>query len=482
MSRRNFILGYFINNGEKNKLLKFLDEKNYILESSKKARGVIKNNDNFIYSPQKLYYQGYDGFLSYFRGSIKSIDEKKLLRKLYKKDLKEFISRKVTLEKILNNKWYFLLLTFFQIFIQRNSYGFSIRDYLSCYRLYKMDINPEYFFLGSKNKAFKQFIKIRSSFNIFLFRFAFLNGFKNIKSNINKLNFTKEDYFFSWGREDSTSLLFRYFFKQKSTNFYVIEWGELPGTFQINKHGIFGDSDMHHNFDLDKFRSIDIDNKTKIQFDKLFLNKPLFSFNSLAFNAFRKKSIEKKIIYVNGVELFASGHINRKDHEIDSFDKKINNPNEYLLAYVCKFFDLSKYTIIYKEHPLMTQNGDCLINKKDYGSVSFIDCDLTEIINYIDGVISLPSKVVTFASLHQKPVHVWGQFTIPVDVAMLGYFLGYDLSKFDQFILSGANVSREDSIRLFKYYRSNLIAYDYGLYSSSFFDEKTKLKSLTESR
>ena len=189
----------------------------------------------------------------------------------------------------------------------------------------------------------------------------------------------------------------------------MIEYGELPYTFQINKHGIFGDSDMKHNFNLDKYKSIDIDKKSKILFDKFSSNKNGPNPHYATLNSLRQKNLGKKIIYVNGVELFASGHIFRKDHKIDSFNKNNNNPNEYLLAYVCNFFDLSKHIILYKEHPLMVENNDCLINPADHKSVLFIDYKLEHLIDFVDGVISLPSKVVTFASLHQKPVHVWGK-------------------------------------------------------------------------
>ena len=487
MSRRNFFLGYFIKHENKINFLKLFDEKVLILESSIFARvfkkDFRKDDVNFIFTPQKLYYQQADNFLSYLRGSIKDVDEKKLLRRLYKNDLKDFLVQQKSVMGILRNKWYyFLLFACYRIFFVRGHIDISIENGLLFNRLNKLDIRPDSIILGSKMKLFPLIKKIRSRFHLLIFRLAFLNGFYNVKRTFKKLNITNEDYFFSWGKEDSSSLLAAYYFKQKSTNYRVIEYGELPYTFQINKCGIFGDSDMNHNFNLDKFRSIVIDNKSKKLFDKLFLNKNLPNPLYATLTSLRQKNLEKKVIYVNGVELFASGHIHRKDHKIDGFNKKTNNPNEYLLAYVCKFFDLSKHIILYKEHPLMVENNECLINRANHNSVLFIDYDLEYLIDFVDGVISLPSKVVTFATLHQKPVHVWGKYTIPVDIAKLGYFIGYDLSKFDEFVSSGVNISKEESMRLFKYFLSNLITVNYDDYSSSFFDEKTKLKSIIYSK
>jgi len=158
---------------------------------------------------------------------------------------------------------------------------------------------------------------------------------------------------------------------------------------------------------------------------------------SLYREIFQPKESIKKVIYVSGVELIASGHLFNKEFVLPGKP----NANEMLLRHVLSHFSTDEYTIFYKDHPLMQENyQELALNATEFKGVVFVNSmNVDNLISMADITISLPSKVIMTCLMYRKPVYAYGNFSIPETVPELGYYTGRNVADIKHVVDGGSN-------------------------------------------
>lgn len=281
------------------------------------------------------------------------------------------------------------------------------------------------------------------SLRLFAFRLAFISGYLYVDKIILKINPTKNDLFVIWGAHNSGMYMLIERLKVANIKFFICEYGEIPGTLSINREGIFGDSFIAKNWDsIVNFKADEpVPELTKTYIEHMrfsYVSSKGGSADELLYLYLAIFKQQKKIIYVNGVELIASGHL---------FDKKyigsetLNANRKLLRSVMTHFGDDERYVVVYKDHPLMQKNYKGLtLNRLEFPSVVFLNgVNIDNLISLSDITITLPSKVVMTSLLYRKPVYVLGSFTIPESVPKLGYYTGNNVGEIKN-VLSSINI------------------------------------------
>jgi hypothetical protein len=231
----------------------------------------------------------------------------------------------------------------------------------------------------------------------------------------------------------------------------IAEYGELPGTFSLNKDGIFGDSQIAKNWSeistkkstvlsiaaakkyLGKVEASQSSSRGNSQDDQMF---------SLYREIFQSKESTKKVIYVSGVELITSGHLFNKEF----VSHGMPNANEMLLKHVLSHFSSDEYTIFYKDHPLMQENyQELTLKAAEFKGVFFVNSmNVDNLITMADITITLPSKVIVTCLMYRKHVYAYGDFSIPETIPELGYYTGRNVADIKHIVDDGSNSINPD--------------------------------------
>ena len=199
------------------------------------------------------------------------------------------------------------------------------------------------------------------------------------------------------------------------------------------------------------------------------------------FDSSLKKEDRKKVIYVNGAELFSAGlYWNRWN-----IGNQGRNPNKMLLEKVVSFFNKNEYMIIYKEHPMtISQSKNGLLIQSDFPTVNFIESmNIHDLMDMSDIIISFPSKVVMTSLLYNKTTFVLGDFTIPESIPIMKYFTSRNFDDIKE-ILNQENTINQEYIEIVaKLIKHFLIIYDQELHAhSTVKDQQRKLKHILENK
>jgi hypothetical protein len=476
-SKNIYFVGYYSDIAAKEKYTDLFECKNkFFYEASLK---IIKNSkkENILYYPEQIYkIQGH----AYYLFTKPPVIVDTIFKKCYRKDLKHFQSLDIKLGKISKLKKILLLVWYTGEFVFKSSKGLS-------------KLNPLKYLMVLKSFAsyFKQedetFLK---KFKHFMFRKNFLIGYKYTKEILKNIQNTPNDVFVLWGKSYSSRILLIDFLNRNKTPYLVSEHGEISGTIACSPHGIFGEIFTEKSWATLEEKSISKDNvlatekvlhtiqksqiSTREYDDNMYFLMKYFYDNSV------KREDGKKVIYVNGAEIFSSGlYWNRWNIGNEGI-----NPKKMLLKKVVDHFDSDKYMIVYKEHPMTIKaNIHSLLSKLDFPSVNFLgSMNIHDVLDLSDIVISFPSKVVTTALLYKKDVFVLGDFTIPHSIPEIGYFTSRVFSDIkeiqDNTVPYNNNTYTEICTRLIKY---SLIVCDENLHTTcDFNEEKDKLNRLVD--
>jgi len=424
MKNKNiYFVGYYLDIDSKEPFINAFDShKKIFLENS--ISNSYKYSDAQYY-PSFLYRSD----LKYRNAKKTHID--KNFKALYRQDLRVFLGGKLIKTKSLKkNKLLFL--------------RYCIHKYTTKYKGYsKLNI----FNLISFLKDIKKQIQYKNqhlvlSLRKYEYRERFINGYCYAKDIIDNLPLDKKnDVFVLWGKTQSSFKLLLDRLEDKNVSYFFAEYGELPGTISISKYGIFGEYFSSHSWDIFKDKEVtpqDIEYTNDIleairqkQISTKSYGTNLYFLTKYFWEHSLHTKNRKKIIYVNGSELFISGFYTGRW----GVDRKGKHPNAMLLESVVNYFD-DNYIIIYKEHP-MTQSSykASLLDPSDFPTVHFIqDFNIHDILELADIVISFPSKVVITSFLYEKPTFVLGDFTFPFSEPSIRYFTSHNFQDIEQLL------------------------------------------------
>lgn len=474
MSFRNvFFVGFFLNHDDKKTFASlFQCENRVFLESSKNY--LKSNSKNIKYFPMRIFAMLGSRAGNVLFGRV-SVDP--LFKKLYVRDLKVYLTSHI--DKPLPDSFKSYILYIYWVF--RNEFKFRSHLSITGWLLaIKKIIKKEGVSVGLSHCDIK-------SIKLLAFRISFISGYLYINKLLEKIKPIKTDLFVFWGAHNTGNLLAIEWLKEKGVNYFVSEFGEIPATFSINKDGIFGDSFIAKNWE--SIVNAHLNNNDASIAETYTERLKLSQFSSrgssgidegyLLFKTlFKKNESIKKIIYVSGVELIASGHLFNKT----DFGSKVFNVNKMLLSEVVKNYgSLDGYMILYKDHPLTQKNHKKLaLNPFDFPGVIFLNSmNVDNLVSMSDITITLPSKVVMTSLMHRKPVYVYGDFSIPVTVPKLGYYTGKNVADIKN-IIDVADIDPSLYVKIVgQFLAEYLVCLDSPLFNEySFENEQRKLTSI----
>jgi len=430
--KRVIFAGYFLNNKDKLKFTGLFNYEKVFLESSRK---FIKTNHNTIrYLPMSLFHMQASRIWNIL---FKRVEIEPTFVDLYKSDLKIFKLLYLK-EPLPGGKKTFAL---FVYWVLRNAFksGLSFSSALDAFRTI---ISRGKSLKGAEGSSYRYIKPLK----IFAFRLSFINGYTYIKKVADELDAGKSDLLVLWGGHNSGARLLQICLEKKGVGCLIAEYGELPGTFSLNKDGIFGDSQIAKNWSEISTKKSTV---LSIAAAKKYLCKVEASQSSSRGNSqddqmfsfyreiFQSKESTKKIIYVSGVELITSGHLFNKEF----VSLGMPNANEMLLKHVFSHFSSDEYTIFYKDHPLMQKNyQELTLNAADFKGVFFVNSmNVDNLISMADITITLPSKVIVTCLMYRKPVYAYGDFSIPETIPALGYYTGRNVADIKHIVDDGCN-------------------------------------------
>jgi hypothetical protein len=440
--KRIIFAGFFLKSEDKLKFTRLFNcEKRIFLESSQK---FSKYNSELIkYFPMSLFHMQGNKIWNIL---FKRVELDPAFVDLYKRDLKIFRLSYLK-EPLPGGKKTFAL---FVYWVFRNAFksGFSFASALDAFRtiINKGKLRNEHDFVREGDTYHHM-----EALKVFAFRLSFINGYIYVKKMVGELGVGQGDLLVLWGGHNSGARLLLDCWEKKGVSCLIAEYGELPGTFSLNKDGIFGDSQIVKSWsEISTKKSTDL----SIVEAKKYLGEIEASQSSsrgiseadqmLSFyrEIFQPKESIKKVIYVSGVELLASGHLFNK--EFVSPGKP--NANEMLLKHVLSHFSSDEYTILYKDHPLMQQNyQELALNASDFKGVVFVNSmNVDNLVSMADITITLPSKVIMTCLMYRKPVYAYGDFSIPETVPALGYYTGRNVADIKHVVDDGCNSINPD--------------------------------------
>ena len=435
--KRVIFAGFFLKNEDKLKFTRLFNcEKKVFLESSHHFSKYYRNSIKFF--PMNIFHmQGNKIWKILF----KRVELEPAFVDLYKRDLKIFklVYLKMPLPP---RRGAFALFVYWAL---RNAFksGFSFTRARDAFRtIINRGISRNE--LGSAGEG--DTYHHMKSLKMLAFRLSFINGYIYIKKMADELDVGKGDLLVLWGPHNSGVRLLRDCLEKKAVSCFISEFGEIPGTFSLNKDGIFGDSQIAKNWS-----KINTKKSTALSMveAKKYLDKTEASQSSSRGNShddqmlslyreiFQPKESIKKVIYVSGVELIASGHLFNKEFVLPGKP----NANEMLLRHVLSHFSTDEYTIFYKDHPLMQENyQELALNATEFKGVVFVNSmNVDNLISMADITISLPSKVIMTCLMYRKPVYAYGNFSIPETVPELGYYTGRNVADIKHVVDGGSN-------------------------------------------
>ncbi|MFC1546021.1 hypothetical protein ACFL4I_01205 [Pseudomonadota bacterium] len=420
-----FFVGFFLNHENKVAFADHFQCKDRVfLESS--IDFLESNTKRVKYFPAYLYFMKGRRVLSLLFNKAK-LD--RFFIKLYRRDLRIFLHSHINAPLPEGRQSFFLYIfwVFRSEYKRRSVFSFSAL-FTSLRKIIKREV-----FLDLESSCDIKALKLLA------FRLAFLSGYIYCDKLLSKLNPGSDDLFIMWGADSSGSIFLIDRLKKAGINYFITEYGELPGTVSVNKNGIFGDSYIADNWPkvvdaevgsseigiakayIDHVESSQSSSREEVNCDGAF------SLYQFMYSQLTPKQIKglKKVIYVSGVELITSGHLFNKDY----VTAKTINANEILLRDVRSHFNTDDYMIIYKDHPLMQKNYvDLTLNASDFPDVFFLNSTrVDDLVAISDITITLPSKVAMTSLLYRKPVYVYGKFSITDSVPELGYYTGNNI-------------------------------------------------------
>ena len=410
MSFRNiFFVGFFLNREDKQEFTElFKCKSKFFLESS---LGFIHSNTKKVdYFPTHIIAVMGSRAINLLFNTVK---KDQFFIDLYKRDLRVYLNSYINYPLPLSIKAFLLYLywVFRREFKHRVFYS-PVGFFTAIWKIIRKEG-------ASPGMSFRDIKALK----LLAFRLSFFSGYIYIERLFSNLKLDKEDLFVLWGAHNSSHILLIKKLKEKNINYLITEYGETPGTFSLNKKGIFGDSYIADNWSNICSTKLSIE---EYRAAEKYINQLVSKENSSIDESVKISRGIKKVIYVSGVELIASGHLFSKKY----IGKNGLNANKILLNSVLDIFDNNDYIILYKDHPLMQKNHEKLtLNPADYPGVMFFNSSSVDnLINMSDITITLPSKVAMTCMLYRKPVYVFGMFSIPENVPKLGYYTGYNIT------------------------------------------------------
>lgn len=474
MKNKNiYFVGYFHGIEAKEKFLNlFQSKKKFIFESS---HNKYKGQENTKYMPELIYkVMGQSKYL--FLGSKPKINS--LFRKAYRRDFKYYQGLKINLKKINKLKMNILLVAFtienfmkLKNGIERLNMLLLVREIVKTVKLYR-----------SQDVSFMQKLKN------YLFRKKFLIGYKYYMDTLKNLQYDPNGIYLLWGKSYSSRIILIDYLHQNKIPYLITEFGEVPGTVSCSPNGIFGEIFSKDSWDEFCKNEVELGRVAKIEqtleeikntqvSTREYDSNMYFLLKHFYENTLHKEN-QKKIIYVNGAELYSSdlfwGRWNIRN--------KTRNPNKVLLEKVVQYFDKDEYMIIYKEHPMtMSKSDDILLSSSDFPTVQFLQSmNIHDIMDMSDMIISYPSKVVITALMYKKKTFVVGDFTIPYSIPSIKYFTSREFQDIDEMVSSeekfDSAVYVDTMSKLIEY---SLVIYDQELYGN--FNLAREEKKLTKS-
>jgi len=436
------------------------------------------NMENVQYFPEQIYK--IKGHISYLF-SNKKVRVDNVLRECYKKDLKHFQSLDIEINKISKLRKIPLFLWFCSEYFIKSSKGLHKFNPFSFLKALTSNIHS----YKNKDKIFL------NKFKTFIFKRSFILGYKYTQDILEKMPLGDDNIYILWGKSYSSRILLIDYLKRNNTPYIVSEYGEVAGTISCSPHGIFGEMFTNESwalFEKKKVTSKELKNtqnileivkKNQIS-TREYDNNMYFLMKYFYENSVKKEQL-KKVIYVNGAELFSSGlYWNRWN-----IGNRGQNPNKMLLDKVVSFFDSTEYMIVYKEHPMtIQQNTQSLLSPGEFPTVNFLgSMNIHDVLDLADIIISFPSKVVMTALLYEKNTFVLGDFTIPHSIPEMRYFTSRTFDDIQEVIHNkipyDKNIQIELISKLTKYF---LIICDDKLYQDyNVNEEQGKLQLLIDS-
>jgi len=430
--KRVIFAGFFLHSEDKLKFTRlFNGEKKIFLESSQHYSKYNKESLKFF--PMNLFHMQAQKI---WKMLFKRVAPDPDFIELYKRDLKIF---KLTYlkEPLPKGKKTFV---FFIYWAFRNTFktGFSFARALDGVRtILSGGISRNEFGVVRERDMYLNMKALK----MHAFRLSFINGYIHVKNLVDELGVGKDDLLVLWGAQNSGARLIKDCFEKKGVNCLIAEYGEIPGTFSLNSDGIFGDSQIAKNWgEISTKKSTDLSllevkkylGKVEVSQSSSRGNSQEDQMLSLYRGLFVPKKSIKRVIYVSGVELLASGHLFNKEF----VSPGMPNANEMLLKHVLSHFSADEYTILYKDHPLMQQNyQEMALNPADFSKVIFVNAmNVDNLISMADITITLPSKVIMTCLMYKKPVYAYGDFSIPETVPELGYYTGRNVADIKQVV------------------------------------------------
>lgn len=468
MKNKNiYFVGYYHGIGNKKKFTKLFDCKNkYFLENDMKYANV---NEMTTYYPALLYkYAG--------KRKIKNIKIDSEYKSLYRRDYKNLLSAKQIRGKSLQKDKL--------LFVR-----FIIHKYISKYKnMSKFNpINLLSFLTNIKTQIQQHNPNLIHSLRKFRFREQFMSGHTYAQRTLDSLNWNDKDIYILWGKPQSSYQMLIPYLKKHNIEYFIVEYGELPGTISLSKNGIFGEYFSEKTWNEFEKKPITKDETNYAESILATIKRNQISIKSYENNMFflmkyfwdYSIQLEKrpKIIYVNGSELFASGYY----HGRWGVDREGKNPNKMLLEKVVNHFT-SDYMIMYKEHPMtINSNISSLLLQSDFPTVNFINgFSIHDTLEISDLVITLPSKVAITSLLYGKPTFVLGEFTMPKSIPSMNYYTSRNFENIvDIDTFENIDISQDFISFIAKMLKYNSIIYDETLYYKyNIEEEKLKVKNI----
>jgi len=475
---RIFIYGYFIAKEDKQSFVDHLSGRDiYFLESSAKVKG----SGNVIKLQQRIYRIKSSLILRYF---LKKPEVDAGVRRLFRRDLVAYFSDLDDAKRpILKGRKLFgkpLVILLYCWFTGKRSYkilrcrnGRIASGVLAFVNFPSKFSLQEALEFGTGRKIRSMWLKMR-----------FAVGLNYFLDTIEKIQPGVGDLLLSWGSQYSGNMLIQRLFEEKNVDCRILEYGEIPGTVSVNSEGVFGLSDIAA--DWSAFCTLEIDDgdraKTQSILDEI-------SFRDAASrgggngmfdiyqNMFNLNPTRKKVVYVNGSELVASGHI----FNSELFGPGLISPNAQLLLKSLQSFDSEEYMFVYKDHPMTQRQSKALaLSQKQFPGVVFANgLNMKTLLELADVVITFPSKVVMTSLMMQVKTIVVGGFTVPGENSKMGL---YDCNAFRRTEILDQPIDYSEYIdfvaRMLKY---KLIKYDDILFEDLNYDvEQRKLLTLLD--
>lgn len=287
-----------------------------------------------------------------------------------------------------------------------------------------------------------------------------IRGLAQMIETVRSLNISKKDIVINWGENQTGQRLIAFFAHRSGAKLITSEYGELQRTVFVSESGMFHKAWPYKKAamfsklpvsvqDREKAKSYlhnlfgqKISNKTYT--DSLTIKEKILSFN-------------RPVVYVNGVELFASGltpRILRSSHE---YSPKFNS-NRHLLKSVLKAAAANNWTVLYKDHPntLAYYPLGVITDIKDDRLVILDNVDIYEVMDIADVTVTLGSKVSLLSLSCNVPVVLIGPYTMSEEQISWGLIESTDVEAAIIKALKRKGVDQEGFIdyttRMLKYY------------------------------